>query len=393
MEGPRACTAEDFEETMALLNSIFRAGSDQRLQTDYPLIFRPSRFEYMRIIKEDGKVVAHVPVAPREVIVNDDRLTVGIISPTGTHPDYRHRGHGTRCLRDCLRIMNENDWPVSVLWTREATFPFYQNSGYEAVGQQARGYLLNPSDYEVFRRGAYDISLYNPNNPDHLDSIIEIHEAEPLRIGRTREEYEHLLNLHKMSTLLTEDNGRIVAYLAVTRANNKPGIVEGGGEAGALEALYHQALLLRGNDDSAHAVAPLNPTSFGDVLEARKPGTSVLDTESDIGFQMMRVNSLPSLISKITGHLRERSAGGVEGTVCLVCKDDGDAVTITLRNGDVGVSTERSGEPVELTRRQLTKLIFGPHPAADPITADGEAGEMLDAIFPVYFPVWELDHS
>ena len=62
MEGPRACTAEDFEETMALLNSIFRAGSDQRLQTDYPLIFRPSRFEYMRIIKEDGKVVAHVPV-------------------------------------------------------------------------------------------------------------------------------------------------------------------------------------------------------------------------------------------------------------------------------------------------------------------------------------------
>ena len=107
----------------------------------------------------------------------------------------------------------------------------------------------------------------------------------------------------------------------------------------------------------------------------------------------MRVNSLGSLIRRITGHLRERSAGGVEGTVCLVCKDDGEAVTISLRNGDVEVSTERSGEPVELTRRQLTKLIFGPHPAADPITADGEAGEVLDAIFPFYFPVWELDHS
>ncbi len=393
MEGPRACTAEDFEETMALLNSIFRAGSDQKLQTDYPLIFRPSRFEYMRIIKEDGKVVAHVPVAPREVIVNDDRFTVGIISPTGTHPDYRHRGHGTRCLRDCLRIMNENDWPVSVLWTREATFPFYQNSGYEPVGPQARGYPLSPSEYETFERGTYDISLYNPSNPEHLDAVIRIHEVEPLRIGRTRDDYAHYFNLHKMSTLLAHDNGRIVAYLMLARGRNKPGFVEGGGDAGALEALYHQALVLGTAGDSAYAVVPLNPTTFGDVLEARKPGTSVLDTESGIGFQMMRVNSLSSLISKITGHLRERSAAGVEGTVCLVCVDDGDAVTITLRNGDAEVTKGRSGEPVELTRRELTRLIFGPHPAGEPITAEGEAGEVLDAIFPFYFPVWELDHS
>ena len=107
----------------------------------------------------------------------------------------------------------------------------------------------------------------------------------------------------------------------------------------------------------------------------------------------MRVNSLSSLISKITGHLREQSASGVEGTACLVCVDDGDAVTITLRNGDAEVSTERSGQPVELTRRELTRLIFGPHPAGEPVTADGEAGEVLDAIFPFYFPVWELDHS
>ncbi len=393
MDGPRACTMEEFEETMALLNGIFRPGSDQKLQTDYPLIFRPSKFEYMRIVKEDGKVVAHVPVAPREVIVNEDRFTVGIISPTGTHPNYRHRGHGTRCLRDCLRIMNENDWPVSVLWTREATFPFYQNSGYEPVGPQARGYLLNPSEYEVFRRGEYDISLYNPSNPDHLDAVIEIHEAEPLRIGRTREDYEHLFNLHKMSTLLAEEDGRIVAYLALTRATNKPGFVEGGGEPKALESLFHQALTLRGAGDSAHAVVPLNPTSFGDVLETRKPGDSVLDTEADIGFQMMRVNSLSSLITKIGGHLQHRSADGAEGTVCLVCKEDGDAVTIMLRNGEAEVSPERSDNPIELTRRELTKLIFGPHPAADPITADGEAGELLDAIFPFYFPVWELDHS
>lgn len=392
MEGPRACSPEEFKETMALLNSIFRAGTDQELETDYPLIFTPPKLKYMRIVKVDGKVVAHVPVAPRPVAANGDRFTIGVISPTGAHPEYRHQGHGTRCLRDCIRIMNANDWPVSVLWTREATFPFYQNSGFEAVGPQARGYLLRPNDHRLFRRGSLDITLYNSRNPAHLDAVIDMHDREPLRIARTRGEYEQLLTLPKMTTLLAVDGGRPVAYLILTRATNKPGFVEGGGDPDALEALFNQALLLRAQGDAAFAVVPLGATPFGDVLEARKPGESVLDTEADIGFQMMRVNSLYGLMSKITNHIRAR-ADGLDGGVCIVCADDGEAVTIRIRGADVEVSSERSGEPIELTRRQLAKLIFGPHPAADPIEIRGQAGEILDAIFPYYFPVWELDHS
>ena len=392
MEGPRACRPEEFEETLALLNSIFREDSDQRLENDYPLIFNPSGLEHMRIVKDDGKVVAHVPVAPREVVVNSDRFTVGIISPTATHADYRHRGHGTKCLRDCLRIMGENDWPVSALWTREATFPFYRKSGFEAIGPQARGYPLTPRDHDLFERGHHDIVLYNPGNSEHLNAIIDIHDAEPLRISRTHADYEHLLTLPKMTTLLAMDMGHAVAYLVVSRASNKLGIIEGGGDARALQALIKQALLLRDLNDPAHAIVPLNPTAFGDVLEASKPDSAVLDTEAGIGFQMMRVNSVCSLIGKITDHLQTQGAA-LNGEVCLVCTDDGEAVTIRFRDGEVEVSPERSGDPVELSRRQLAKLIFGPHPAAEPITVGGKAGEILDTIFPYYFPIWELDHS
>lgn len=35
--------------------------------------------------------------------------------------------------------MEEHGWPVSVLWTQERTFPFYQNSGWEAMGSQDSG--------------------------------------------------------------------------------------------------------------------------------------------------------------------------------------------------------------------------------------------------------------
>ena len=134
VDGPRECRESEFEETVAFINSVFRAGTDQDIATDYPLIFREPRLDLHRVLSVDGRIVAHVPVAPREVVNGDDRFTIGIIGPTGTHPDHRRRGYATLCLRDATRIQEERGWPVAVLWTREATFPFYWNSGWEAVG-------------------------------------------------------------------------------------------------------------------------------------------------------------------------------------------------------------------------------------------------------------------
>ena len=139
IEGPRACRPEEFDETLALINATFRPDSDQDILTDYPLIFNDRGLRCMRILKVAGQVVAHVPVAPRKIIAGEDSFTAGLISPTVTHPDHRRKGHATRCLRDCVRIMKEEGWPVSVLWTLEATFPFYHHSGWEAVGNQGMG--------------------------------------------------------------------------------------------------------------------------------------------------------------------------------------------------------------------------------------------------------------
>ena len=93
-------------------------------------MFNHSKMEYMRILKVDGVVVAHVASLAARGCRWNDRLQFGIISPTVTHPDYRSRGYATLCLRDCVRIMEEKGWPLSVLWTLEATFPFYQQSGW-----------------------------------------------------------------------------------------------------------------------------------------------------------------------------------------------------------------------------------------------------------------------
>ena len=393
IEGPRGCRAAEFEEVIALINSVFRAGTDQDIRTDYPLVFNHPKMEYMRILKVDGMVVAHVPVWPREAVAGNDRLQFGIISPTVTHPDYRRRGYATLCLGDCVRIMEEKGWSLSVLWTLEATFPFYQQSSWEAVGSQGWLYQLLPQEHALFENGPFDVVQYDPINTDMLNAMIRLHDAEPHRIARTNEEYYALFSLPKTNTFLAVNGETVAAYLIFGEGTNKPGLIEGGGDIAGLETLVRHLLLERASDSEIQVLLPLVPSTLGQLIEEKKPGSGrPIEEAKGVGYQMMRINSLEKLLRQIEHHLQSKSAG-LQGEVCLVCRETDEAVTLKFRDGDVDLSTERSAAALILTRRQLTQLIFGPHAAATPVECGGVTGEILQTIFPFYVPIWELDHS
>lgn len=393
IDGPRACQASDFEEVLGLINQVFRAGTNQDIRTDYPLVFNHSKMEYMRILKVDGRVVAHVPVWLREAVVGDDRLRFGIISPTVTHPDYRRRGYATRCLQDCIRIMEEESVPVSVLWTLEATFPFYQQSGWEAVGSQGWLYQLRPEEHTLFNSGAFDVVQYDRHNTNAFNAMMDLHNAEPHRIARTIEEYRALFSLPQTTTSLAMSDGKVAAYLMYGEGVNKPGLIEGGGDIAGLETLVRHVLLKRPVDSEIQVLLPLVPSNLGQLIEEKKPGSGrPIEEAKGVGYQMMRVNNLEKLLSQIKHHLRSRSTG-LHGIISLVCRETDETVTLRFRDGEVDLSTKRLTEAVELTRRELTQLIFGSYPAASSLEFSSATGEILNTIFPVYVPIWELDHS
>ena len=393
VEGPRACRESEFEEVIALINQVFRAGTNQDIRTDYPLVFNHSKMEYMRILKVDGIVVAHVPVWPREAIIGDDRLRFGIISPTVTHPDYRRRGYATYCLRDCVRIMEEKGLPVSVLWTLEATFPFYQQSGWEAVGSQGWLYQLRPEEHTLFESGPFNVVQYDSRSTGAFEAMMKLHDAEPHRIARTTEEYRALFSLPQTTTFLAMNGSEVVAYLMFGEGVNKPGLIEGGGETAGLETLVRHVMLEREADSEIQVLLPLVPSSLGALIEEKKPGSGrPIEEAKGVGYQMMRANSLKKLLKQIENHIRSKSTG-LRGEVCFVCRETDEVVTLKFRDGEVNFSTDRLTEAVVLTRRELTQLIFGPHPAAPPLEFSGVTGEILNTIFPFYVPIWELDHS
>ena len=230
--GPRACAAAEFDGVIELLDRVFREGSDQSAQTDYPLIFDPARRENMRVISVDGAVVAHVPVASRGVVIDGDAFTLAIIGGTVTHPDDRHRGYATACLRDGVRIMRERGWPVSALWTIERTFPFYRNSGWEAVGSQGWMYTLAADDVARLRTSRHRIAVYEPGNHQQLSTIRDIHDREPLRIARSPDDYAVLFSLPKMHTLLALEGDDVAAYLTVGQGRTSSVWSKGAATAG-----------------------------------------------------------------------------------------------------------------------------------------------------------------
>ena len=77
----------------------------------------------------------------------------------------------------------------------------------------------------------------------------------------------------------------------------------------------------------------------------------------------------------------------------MVCRESDEAVTLKFADGNVEISGGDSAERLVLGRRQLAQLIFGHFHKDEPIRCQGQAGEILQRIFPFYFPMWELDHS
>jgi predicted N-acetyltransferase YhbS len=270
IDGPRPATPDEVPEIIALVDAEMRAGTAQTLLSDYPLVYAPENLRNVRVIAVDGRVVSVVPFLPRRIRFGAAEVGIGIISPTATLPAFRHRGFASRCLASCIEAMRDADCRLSVLWTREQTFPFYEHAGYRAVESQAFGYRLVREDA---RRLAVDprvtISHLDAADERSLEAIRRIHERDGDGIHRTSAEYRALFSLPAMRTLIAQRSGRVAGYAVVSDAVNKPGLIEAGGDGPAIETLLHRVLVDRADGIEAHA--NLGQTALSMILDRVVP--------------------------------------------------------------------------------------------------------------------------
>jgi hypothetical protein len=100
IEGPRPCTVEEFDQTMELLDLLFKVnrGYPPGMAKDSPYVYNRRNVGRMQIIKDGGLVVSHIVIWPITMTIEGIPFKVGDLGGVGTHPDYRGKGYSTLLL-------------------------------------------------------------------------------------------------------------------------------------------------------------------------------------------------------------------------------------------------------------------------------------------------------
>lgn len=211
-----------------------------------------------------------------------------------------------------------------------------------------------------------------------------MHEQEDYGVRRLAEEYPVLFSLPKFQTQLALRDDRLVAYLMYGSGANKPGLTEAGGDTAGVETLLHHALSSLDEDTHLDACDNLSPTVLGDLLHERLPERRV---PMSFGHMMIRINDTGRFMENISGYL-ERKNAGAERSFSLEVTETGETVSFEFAAGGLDLGTRPLESHLNLSRRELTSIVFGPHPERPAVIP-----EVLQDFFPIYFPVWVLDHS
>lgn len=229
---------DDLEELRDLLDGVFRRPRgvfDQSQLTDFPLVFRESNFGNCRVLVEDGRIVSHSALWPRELMARGRRLSVGILVSVATEPENRERGYAAALVRDLMQTMHEDGFDFCVLWT--GVPDFYRKLGWEAVTAQGELLTVSPEHLRDVD-DELDVVAFDP--AAHLEGVLELQSADRLRMSREREEALSLLTLPKVPVRVAIRDDRVEAWLAHGQACNKQGLIDYGGSlAGILDLVRH----------------------------------------------------------------------------------------------------------------------------------------------------------
>lgn len=353
IDGPRACKLDERADMIALIDSVMRVGTGQSVLTDYPLVYCNENLSNVQIIKVNGRIVSVVPFIPHDIKIGDCHFKIGIISPTVTHPEHRKQGYARLCLKSCVQLMEQSEIDLSVLWTMVPTFEFYRHAEYQAIGEQHSMFQLTLGDAREFELSAGQIDTLNVNSKADMDAIRRLHEQEPTGVYRPAGNYPLLFSLPRMKTLFARQNGNIVAYLLVSYAVNKPGLIEAGGNEIAISSLIRHVLSQLPLGETMRAYINHSPHAFDRVLHRALPGRR---QPSAAGHEMIRINHPMEFLNKISP--------------------------------SISVKTAETLARSRLSRKDSTAAIFGAHMA---MSANVPNDLHVDPAF--YFPIWMLDHS
>jgi len=350
VEGPRGCTPYEVAPALDLMNLVFRHPDEPTVGTQWAHVYRESNCENMRIMKVNGKVVAHSGILYEDVQSPRGVIKLAGIGSVCCHPDYRKRGYASAVVEDCAKKMRADGASVGLLGT--GILDWYRRMGWELAGR-CYSFQVDAGNIELLPelKGA-EMAEGLEND---LENILELYKAHGLGAERTPELFSVLLGRPGTEIYTARRNGKLLAYIIASGTS----VDEYGGDvptvAGLIRNLYQRKRSSAGATSERCTWLSLTTPH----IETGLPGLLV-----DSGFApsrdylgMMKITDARVLLEGL-------------GLGDIKVEEEADKIALTYK-----------GKKIELSGRQLVKLVFGPERVAD----------FLPDVFPVTFYQWPLD--
>jgi len=339
---------------------------------------------HLDIVLEDERPISRVSIKEREVVILGCRTKVGSIGGVATEEEYRERGLATRLMERSAQRINDDQGDIMLV---SGDRDLYRRQGCVRASTFFR-FKITRSDL-----GKFDSSdvRFVPYSDESLLSIASIYQKETVRFHRTLEDFRALLERvrpapfwTKPDVFLLQEDGEFLGYMVTQepRDEKSKGRVRAIAEyAGVRKTVANsiKPLFARYKIEELVFFVPGHDVEFIHILKRR----GLAGEKGNLRGHTFKIINLPRLMERFTPYIEERI--GRDKASLLKFSQEGGKFSIVYKD-------ERLEPGVE----SLTMLIFGAHDEADPVRRDsqstkkeimGEMGELLQALFPLPFPL------
>ncbi len=352
-----------------LVNIVYNPG----MRSSFPTLFCRENAEDLRIIKVDGRIVSHIGIVVRDMILNGCRISVGNLGAVCTHEDYRKRGYAWSIMEDAVEKFRAKGVDMFLI---SGFRDLYRLHGATHVGKVARYHVkkdvvLPETGAEVRSFGTEDLPAWSA-----------LHRGEPVRFHRPYDDFQKLTSMmaaHRRRFLYSiRENGQMAAYAVLIKSREGRGhLGEYAGSRRALTASLNALCEEAGVPDIGVPV-PAHDTRFSGLLDFIGAEVSYGSTGGTIA-----ILDFPRLCGKLRPMFEE-----------IVGSETAQKLEFRERDGSYAISLGED-EVVIGDAHDAARLIFGDPADRDErtdIPARGRLSEVLKAMFPVPRPEYGLSY-
>lgn len=380
--GPQRASLNDFDSIIELADMCFTRDRDSGgMLARWPHCYiRDAEFlKNILIMKDGSKVVSMVEYTDQTLVVNEEETKTAGITAVATWPSYRGRGFMTGLLKRCVSLMAKESYAFSDLGGDRLRYGRY---GWENAGRAWRFDITERSFSAVDAPSDIHVVPYQTSD-EEIESVMAIHEREPVRLKRSKLLYKILLGRLGKHVWLAKGKEGITAYVITESGERRQTIVEFGGGTEDIHGIFAHFME---NSDTQHIHIrspwshPLNSLLFR-ISSYWNLGT----------IRMIKIVDLQATLRGFAHQLGARyNALGMEGSrsVVLGISDTDQQVEIAFSpEGAIVRKAAASGNAVSLSDQEMARFIFGPGSPGSVIDLPRNV-KFLDALLPVDFYLW-----